>query len=412
VRGVDVLKRGRSWRVQISTGNHAVDVRTKLSRFRFRHTDKSKFINYNHIDMMHETTTTKKSRITNVDRNPMKLTRNSFVTTAAAAAAAVFSVAAVFNLRFVFIAPQMKTMTMATWSDNTPKSKLVPVDSAGRKKNKEAQWNVTAIIPVCNRPNHLQDAVESAFRQSYPIYEIIIAIDSGDKCFKNTTVVYDLFQNPRFEKLSSSEPEIKAILGPGCDDGQEDKCGGPIARARNAAVKEASPYTTHYAMLDDDDIWLPNKNEIQLGEMEKQGFKMSASDAFYSPDPLRDIRCIDPTTSISQMNFSKNEKFARLNTGKHRKTIFRKLGLNPKDPDEVISNVTLGMLRIHSIFITSSVMIAKCVFQLFDENIKYHRTEDYEFWLRILGSGNVPGALYFSDPLVFYESSRRRTTCY
>jgi hypothetical protein len=224
----------------------------------------------------------------------MKLTGNSFVVKAA-----VVSVAAVFSLRFAFIAPQMKTTTMAMWSDNPPKRKLVPVDSAGRKKNNEAQWNVTAIIPFCNRLNQLQDAVESAFRQSYPTYEIIIAIDSGDKCFKNTTVVYDLFQNPRFEKLSSSKPKIKVITGPRCNDGQEDKCGGPIARARNAAVKVASLYVTHYAMLDDDDVWLPNKNEIQLGEMEKQGFKMSASDAFYSP--LRNIRCIDPTTSISQI---------------------------------------------------------------------------------------------------------------
>ena len=63
---------------------------------------------------------------------------------------------------------------------------------------------------------------------------------------------------------------------------------------------------------------LPNKNQIQLEEMDKQGFHISASaDAFYSP--LRNVHCMDlpnntmistpSTTNMAQMNFSDTSRF-------------------------------------------------------------------------------------------------------
>ncbi len=309
-------------------------------------------------------------------------------------------------------------------------------------------WNVTVIIPFCNRVNHLQDAVESVLRQTYPTHQIVIAISSGDKCLKDKSEVYNLFQTSRFKNLydkicsisfpannsnntskqdqaqllAAPVPEIKVVLDPGCEVEQlELNCGGPIARARNTAVKAASLYTTHYAMIDDDDVWLPNKNQIQLEEMDKQGFHISASDAFYSP--LRNIRCMDlpnntmistsSTTNIAQMNFSDTSRFQRWNTGKYRRIIFKKLGLHPRASDDDLRNATLEMLQKHNILVQSSVLIEKGVFQMFNESSKFHRVEDYELFLRILRSpGNVSGILFFPEPLVFYEPSKWQSTCY
>jgi glycosyltransferase involved in cell wall biosynthesis len=290
--------------------------------------------------------------------------------------------------------------------------------------------------------NHLQDAVESVLRQTYPTHQIVIAISSGDNCLKDKSEVYNLFQtSTRFKNLydkirsisfpannsnntskqdqaqllAAPVPEIKVVLDPGCQVEQELNCGGPIARARNTAVKAASLYTTHYAMIDDDDVWLPNKNQIQLEEMDKQGFHMSASDAFYSP--LRNIRCMDlpNNTNIAQMNFSDTSRFQRWNTGKYRDIIFKKLGLHPRASDDDLRNATLKMLQKHNILVQSSVLIEKSVFQMFNESSIFHRTkmEDYELFLRILRSpGNVSGILFFPEPLVFYEPSKRQSTCY
>mmetsp|Transcript_20499 Transcript_20499/g.31053 ORF Transcript_20499/g.31053 Transcript_20499/m.31053 type:complete len:522 (+) Transcript_20499:173-1738(+) len=315
------------------------------------------------------------------------------------------------------------------------------------------RWNVTVIIPFCNRVNQLQDAVESVLRQTYPTHQIVIAISSGDKCLKDKSEVHNLFQtSARFKNLydeirsisspaknsnnttkqdqlqlltapvAAAIPEIKIVLDPGCEVEQQLKCGGPIARGRNTALKAASLYTTHYAMIDDDDIWLPNKNQIQLEAMDKQGFHFSASDAFYSP--LRNVRCMDlpnntmisttSATNIAQMNFSDTSRYQRWNTGKYRKIIFKKLGLHPRDSDDVLRNVTLKMLEKHNVLIQSSVLIEKSVFQMFNESLIFHQQgrEDIELWLRILRSGNVSGILFFPEPLVFYEPTKWQSTCY
>jgi len=267
------------------------------------------------------------------------------------------------------------------------------------------EWRVAAIIPFCNRLAQLRDAVESAIEQTYPTSEIIIGLNSGNNCVRKASTVSDYLAdelNLSFDEKS----KIRVLEVGGCEEGHEEKCGGPISRARNVAIRNASPLTTHFAMLDDDDIWLPHKNQMQLDEMEKRGFVISASDALYSP--LRNARCLDPNkrAGISQMDFSDKEKFQLWIGGKHRGLIFHILRLDPeKDNLPVIINKE--QLAKHNIFINSSVMIAKGAIQLFDESRRYHRTEDYELWKRILDSPEASsGARFFSEGLVFYDDTK------
>ncbi|MDY0872556.1 glycosyltransferase family 2 protein [Dongia rigui] len=101
---------------------------------------------------------------------------------------------------------------------------------------------ISIVISAYNRPAPLVEAVDSALRQTYPNKEVIVV----DDC---------------------SPVDLKAALAQFGDRilyHRKETGSGPSG-TRNVGVKIASG--DYVAFLDDDDIWLPNKLEVQLVAM-------------------------------------------------------------------------------------------------------------------------------------------------
>jgi len=105
---------------------------------------------------------------------------------------------------------------------------------------------VSAILPTYNRGRLLRDAVESVVRQTFVDWELLIVDDGSTD--GSTSFVSELGDRRiRVSNIAHS---------------------GSPARARNAAVGMASG--EWIAFLDSDDVWLPQKLELQIGALREQ----------------------------------------------------------------------------------------------------------------------------------------------
>lgn len=102
---------------------------------------------------------------------------------------------------------------------------------------------VSVVIPTRNRERYLRQAIESVLAQSYPDFEIIV-IDDGST--DGTPNLARSFDNPRVRFIS------QMTAGP--------------SEARNRGMHEATG--DYIAFLDDDDLFLPTKLELQVAYLE------------------------------------------------------------------------------------------------------------------------------------------------
>lgn len=99
---------------------------------------------------------------------------------------------------------------------------------------------VSVVIPTRNRPEWLKAAVESVLAQTMPDLEIVIALNGA------TSAAAEMAMR------LGADPRVKAI----------ETAAKTVAGARNRGM--AAAQGEWIAFLDDDDIWLPQKLEIQL----------------------------------------------------------------------------------------------------------------------------------------------------
>lgn len=114
---------------------------------------------------------------------------------------------------------------------------------------------ISVIIPAYNCSEYLTLAVNSVFQQTYPDWEILIAVDPG-----STDQTAWLAR-----QLAGDDSRIR-VLEPGVRG---------VAAARNAAIGAASG--RYLAFLDADDVWLPRKLQEQLEFMQAGGFAFSCT---------------------------------------------------------------------------------------------------------------------------------------
>lgn len=102
---------------------------------------------------------------------------------------------------------------------------------------------VSVVIPTFNRQNLMLRAVRSVLNQSFSNYEIIVVVDGS----KDGTP----------EALQAiGDDRIRVLV-------HRENRGAPAAR--NTGIKAATG--AYIAFLDDDDIWFPEKLEMQLTQM-------------------------------------------------------------------------------------------------------------------------------------------------
>jgi glycosyltransferase involved in cell wall biosynthesis len=105
---------------------------------------------------------------------------------------------------------------------------------------------VSIIIPVYNGEKFIKETLESIFEQTFQDFEIIIVDDGSIDGTRNI--------------LEQYAGKVTYIF-------QENS--GP-SRARNTAIKIAKG--KYVAFLDGDDLWTPNKLELQIGYMESHPY--------------------------------------------------------------------------------------------------------------------------------------------
>lgn len=200
---------------------------------------------------------------------------------------------------------------------------------------------VSVIIPTYNGRRWIGRAIDSVLVQSYRIIEIIVV----DDCSTDDTIDF----------ISTQYPDVRVH--------RQNSNKGPSA-ARNAGIRIARG--EFIAFLDSDDIWLPNKLEIQLNAVNK-------SDNW-------------GICSTQRFKFRANQA-----------VIYPKVKTENK---KIIIVDHLQLLK-HNYVFTSSVIVNRSALiesNGFDETLK--RAEDWDLWLRISKKWKI---LIVDAPLIGYQ---------
>ena len=117
---------------------------------------------------------------------------------------------------------------------------------------------VSIITPAYNSAKYIAETLDSVISQTYPNWEMLIT----DDCSTDNT--RDIIR-----QYAEKDPRIKLIC-------LEKNSGAGVARNTSIAASSGR----FIAMLDSDDIWLPNKLEIQLQRMISNNVKASYASTY------------------------------------------------------------------------------------------------------------------------------------
>lgn len=207
------------------------------------------------------------------------------------------------------------------------------------KKNKL----VSVIIPTYNRPTYLEEAIKSVINQSYKNFEILI-VDDGS--LENYTQDFE----SKYENVFVYR-----------------KDNGGVSSARNFGIKKAKGY--YIAFLDDDDLWVHNKLEIQVNFLNEN----------------KKIDCIHSgAIVIDEKGIKTGKIIGALPNKMHKRSGY------------VFWNA-LGTWLVKA----STPLIRKSVFRenlFFDETLEVG--EDFDFYQRMFYKHKV---YYYKEPLTYYR---------
>lgn len=203
---------------------------------------------------------------------------------------------------------------------------------------------VSVIIPTYNRTDYLYLTVQSVVNQTYTNIEIIV-IDDGTP-------------NSNNEELCEKFEKVKYI--------KIDNSGGP-AKPRNIGIREAKG--KYIAFVDDDDLWLPTKLEIQVAILEN------------NPDFGLVHSCCEV---IDENGIKKNEIIGR-----------------PGSLDVKHGDVSMRMLGNWTLMMPTPIIRKKIidVVGLFNEQMPA-AGEDTEYWTRCAFATKF---YYIDEPLAQYR---------
>ncbi|MBW2740979.1 MAG: glycosyltransferase family 2 protein [Deltaproteobacteria bacterium] len=219
------------------------------------------------------------------------------------------------------------------------------------------QITVDIIITTYNRPKLLQETLESVAAQTYPHWLCWIAEDGETK--ETFEAVKHFLKDDRFKYLSG------------------EHAGFPAA-PRNRAIRKGN--SQYVAILDDDDLWLPEKLERQVEFLDSHpNCVLLGCNAFRWPGTGRWDEC--------PLYFKKSMQ----------------------------KRVNYKALLQQNCLIHSSVILQRSALEqagLYNESLKPPIGEDYELWLRmgVLGEIRVlaePYTVYRKTPQTHYSRLNR-----
>ncbi len=214
---------------------------------------------------------------------------------------------------------------------------------------------VSVIIPTYNRASYIVRAINSVFAQTYKDYEIIVVDDGSTD-----------------ETRKTLEPYMHRIQYVYQDNA------GP-ALARNNGIDHASG--EWLAFLDSDDIWLPNKLEIQLSH------------------------CINLNADLCFHDLSFSNLHGKKITSWNEYVNKGELGLPPIKTG-ILTEAYRRMMTTGHLFLTTTFMVKRTVIQdvgYFDK--EFRTSEDLELYFRLASRYRVA---YIADALAVYSPGNDR----
>ncbi len=208
---------------------------------------------------------------------------------------------------------------------------------------------VSIITPNYNSEESISETIESVINQSYDLWELIVVDDySTDGSIRI------------IEEYAQRDDRISLI--------KLDKNNGRPAVPRNIGLRHAKG--EYAAFLDSDDLWHPQKLELQIGLMERDSL---------------------PFTCTGMVEFSSIDEVDRL-----RRCRYDKGSLVTQ---RIFHNV---LLRKHAIA-NSSVVVKKELLPnpAFIEDPRYKAVEDYHCWLRV--HEKIEYSVKIMHNLLFYK---------
>ena len=234
---------------------------------------------------------------------------------------------------------------------------------------------VSVIIPTYNRFKYLLNAINSVIKQIYTNLEIIVINDGSTQ---KEYYDYD------FTKLDSRIIVIHLEE----NSRQKYKIPSPAANARNIGIEKSNG--KYIAFLDDDDVWLPEKLQVQISIMTKENLEMTAHQ-IYLGNGIYD--------ESKKYRLGNDEIYLGIIRGYFKNNNSKLLEIENGMPEKI----TLAHQKIHNLLITSSTIMTK---ELIDKVGKFNmkqRNEDHEYWNRALEI--IPYCLYIKNPLSYYDNN-------
>jgi teichuronic acid biosynthesis glycosyltransferase TuaG len=191
---------------------------------------------------------------------------------------------------------------------------------------------VSIIMPAYNAEKFIEESIESVINQTYANWELLIVDDGSTDATKN-----------RIESFCKQDGRIKCFRQPN----------GKQGKARNLALSQARG--EYIAFLDADDLWLPEKLELQLVEIKEKNVALVFSD-----------------TNM----FTEKGSIKLMNSGK---------GFFSGEKGMV------AFLEMNKIPILTVLVKREVLREVggFSENKPIQNAEDYHLWLRLLIRGYI-----------------------
>jgi glycosyltransferase involved in cell wall biosynthesis len=218
---------------------------------------------------------------------------------------------------------------------------------------------VSVIIPTYNRYNYFLQCVGSVQNQTHGDIEIIAVNDGSTQ-----PEYYRRHAGVTMIHLPENSQQLFGF-----------PCGSYV---RNCGLGLATG--DYVAFVDDDDVWLPQKVELQLAGMKACDVQMSCTEGLYGRG------FYDP-----------NAVYPKYNKEHYWHILRRVMKLEDDFPDIWGRE----FIRRHNAIICSSVVLNKELL-LKTGPFKHVRNglEDYDYWLRCLEHTNC---LYLKSPLTYYD---------
>jgi teichuronic acid biosynthesis glycosyltransferase TuaG len=211
---------------------------------------------------------------------------------------------------------------------------------------------VSVVITTYNSAQFIECGLKSVLAQTFADYEIIVVDDGSSD--ETCSLVEDTLDGRCMHRLIRLERN----------------CGGP-AEPRNVGIRQANGGWV--ALLDADDLWHPQKLEIQLAVASELNARFVSSEKLWFRNPEETVVRNQHLHSLSG----------------HRLRMVRQSNLRRKN------------FLCTSSVLADSALLAKFPF---DPNPDYRAVEDYRCWLDI-HEAELDQSWQILTPLVFYRVS-------